>query len=248
MEGNLLRKESVHQDCKISRRQSRPIRHVSLQDYSSTGHLQAFFAKPFLESPESLRVLELGIGTGGTAIRLAGVGHQVCGIDISPKSIEYARKGAEEAGVTERVEFRLCDATKLSSTFEEGEFDVICGIGVLHHLSPLQSVLMQIRDLSPKKVAFIEALGTNPLYALLRKRMVGKSHTEDEHPLLEGDLRFMRGLFPGMRMLFGGASAPHHRLRFGFLPRIDHVFSNRGPFWRFAKTVAMVWEDTLNTC
>lgn len=240
----LIKRESAHQDSKIRQVSSAPIRHATVKKFSMAGSLQAFFARPFLESKEPLRILELGCGTGGTAIRLAGLGHTVCSVDISHRSIEYARQGAIDAGVQNQTTFRLLDVSKLSDTFKKGEFDAVCGIGILHHLDCMKSVLEQIYDLRPKLIAFIEALGTNPLYGLVRKSLVGKSHSEDEHPLAQSDLRYIREIFPGARMLFGGAITPHHRFRVGPLPKIDHLVSNSSLFMRFAKTVAIVWQNS----
>lgn len=238
----LIKKESTHQDAKVCELNHGPIQHVSLENYSTTGPLKAFFARPFLASKTPLKVLELGCGSGGTAIRLAKVGHKVVSIDISAKSIAYARKGAIDAGVQEQITFHLCDATKIGKAFKNEEFDAVCGIGVLHHLDPLRSVLTQIKDLRPEIVVFIEAMGTNPFYGLIRKFMVGKSHTNDEHPLKKDDLDLIRALFPGVRMLFGGMLTPHYRLRVWPVDRFDCFASNLGPLWRLAKTVAIVWE------
>ncbi len=44
------------------------------------------------------RILDLGCGPGLYAVRLAKLGHEVVGIDISPASLEHARKLAAEAG------------------------------------------------------------------------------------------------------------------------------------------------------
>jgi SAM-dependent methyltransferase len=73
------------------------------------------------------RVLEIGTATGFTAIELARlVGCRVEAIDINPLSIEEATQRASEAGVAERVTFRLADA--LDTGFEAGSFDMVfCG-------------------------------------------------------------------------------------------------------------------------
>lgn len=49
---------------------------------------------------EPTRILDLGCGPGLYAVRLASLGHKVSGIDISPASLEYARKFAVSEGVT----------------------------------------------------------------------------------------------------------------------------------------------------
>lgn len=238
----LIDKESKHQDSRIPDINGKPIRHASIKRFSRLSHLQAFFAEPFIRSKKSLRVLEIGCGTGGTAIRLAKIGHQVCCIDISRKSIEYARQGAIDYGLQNQISFLIHDASKISKVFKEGEFDAICGIGILHHLRTIESVFKEIKTLNPSILTFIEAVGINPLFNFSRKILIGKTHTRDEHPLLKRDLHQISEIFPGVKMLFGGAIVFHHRLQTRLLNRIDHVVSNFGQFRNLSKTVAIKWE------
>jgi SAM-dependent methyltransferase len=57
------------------------------------------------------RVLDLGCGTGGHAIPLAGRGYEVIGVDRSPGMLAAARVKAETAAVTGRISFLLDDVT-----------------------------------------------------------------------------------------------------------------------------------------
>jgi SAM-dependent methyltransferase len=57
------------------------------------------------------RVLDLGCGTGGHAIPLAGRGYDVIGVDRSPGMLAAARVKAETADVTGRISFLLDDVT-----------------------------------------------------------------------------------------------------------------------------------------
>lgn len=57
------------------------------------------------------RVLDLGCGTGGHAIPLAGRGYEVIGVDRSPGMLAAARVKAETADVTGRISFLLDDVT-----------------------------------------------------------------------------------------------------------------------------------------
>jgi methyl halide transferase len=57
----------------------------------------------------SRRALELGCGTGSSAIWLAQQGFEVTAIDLSYAAIEQAKEQAEEADVT--VDFRVADIT-----------------------------------------------------------------------------------------------------------------------------------------
>ena len=69
-------------------------------------------------------VLEVGCGTGATARYLAKkLGCRVLGVDIRASMVERARERAARAGVEDRVEFRVADATDLP--FEDETFDVV---------------------------------------------------------------------------------------------------------------------------
>lgn len=57
------------------------------------------------------RVLDLGCGTGGHAIPLAGRGYEIVGVDRSPGMLTVAQVKAETADVTGRISFVLDDVT-----------------------------------------------------------------------------------------------------------------------------------------
>lgn len=74
-----------------------------------------------LQSGET--VLEIGFGTGNSALDLAravGAEGKVCGIDISPRMLEVAEKKIEEAGVS-NIELKVADARELP--YDTGTFD-----------------------------------------------------------------------------------------------------------------------------
>lgn len=72
------------------------------------------------------RVLDVAAGRGSSAIHLARhFGWRVLGVDYAAANVAAARAAAREAGVSERVEFRLGDAEQLPC--DDGAFDaVIC--------------------------------------------------------------------------------------------------------------------------
>lgn len=131
------------------------------------------------------KVLELGCGEGVPALRLAAGGANVVGIDISPNRVEVARRAAHDRG-ERHAEFVVADAEDLP--FGEGQFDVVCGQAILHHLDLERSLAEVARVLKPDGVAvFIEPLGHNPLINLYRAR-TPTMRTVDEHPLTARDL------------------------------------------------------------
>ena len=77
------------------------------------------------------RVLDVGCGTGDTAIFLAQKGYAVMGIDFIPKAIDLALARAKRAGM--RIPFRVFDAMNLDQLHER--FDTIIDLGLFHNLS-----------------------------------------------------------------------------------------------------------------
>jgi len=72
-------------------------------------------------------VLEIGSGWGTFAIEAARrTGCRVTSITVSAKQLEWAERRAREAGVADRVKFRLCDYRSI-----EGSFDRIVSIEMI---------------------------------------------------------------------------------------------------------------------
>lgn len=139
-----------------------------------------------LPDPGSKRVLEYGCGPGSHAFFLAKRGIDVTGIDISDVAIEQARQRAEADGVADRCHFAVMNAEETG--LAEHSFDLICGTAILHHLDLDKAYAELCRLLKPEGHAvFVEPLGHNPAINAYR-RVTPSLRTEDEHPLLAGDL------------------------------------------------------------
>jgi ubiquinone/menaquinone biosynthesis C-methylase UbiE len=73
------------------------------------------------------RVLDVGCGTGGWLIALAKTlpsSAMLVGVDVSQTFVLYARRQAEAAGVSDRVEFHVMDALR-ALEFPPGFFDLV---------------------------------------------------------------------------------------------------------------------------
>ena len=74
------------------------------------------------------KVLDIGCGTGENALFLAGLGHDVLGLDIAPTAIEQARRKAAERAVALR--FEVADARHLADLAQA--LDTVIDSGVFH--------------------------------------------------------------------------------------------------------------------
>ncbi len=90
---------------------------------------------------EPVRALDLGCGTGATAVRLAQLGIHATLLDSSPAMLDIAKRAAQEAGVSARVIFQHGDATRLTEVFPAASFDVILCHNVLEYLDDPLAVL-----------------------------------------------------------------------------------------------------------
>lgn len=77
-----------------------------------------------------MRVLDIGCGWGGMSMYLAQyLGARVVGVTLSTEQRDLAEARAGERGLSDRVEFRLCDYRSLPETF-----DRIVSIGMFEHV------------------------------------------------------------------------------------------------------------------
>lgn len=100
------------------------------------------------------RVLELGCGTGSTALELADHVDCYTGADISPKMIAIAQAKQTDDALP-HLSFMVNDAAVLP----EGPYDVILALNLLHLLPDLQDVLCQIYAALPPSGIFIAKTG-----------------------------------------------------------------------------------------
>jgi S-adenosylmethionine-dependent methyltransferase len=76
-------------------------------------------------------VLDIGGGTGGLAVRVAELGHQVVVVDPSPDALAILARRADESGVADRVSGRQGDLGTLPGLVPDGGTDVVLCHGVL---------------------------------------------------------------------------------------------------------------------
>lgn len=85
---------------------------------------------------QRLRVLDVGVGQGTQALRLARAGHEVTGLESDPAMLEAARTALadEPEGIRRRVRLLEGDGRETGAHFLPGAFDVVLCHGVLMYL------------------------------------------------------------------------------------------------------------------
>ena len=107
---------------------------------------------PRSQAEKSLCALDVGCGTGATAVRLARLGMQVTLLDSSPAMLDIAKRAAREAGVADKVVLQHGDAAHLTNLFHTRSFDVILFHNILEFCDDpgavLRSAARALRDSS----------------------------------------------------------------------------------------------------
>jgi len=105
-----------------------------------------------------MTVLDIGCGWGGLGLTLArDYGARVLGVTLSEEQHKVATRRAEEAGLSDRVEFRLTDYRAV-----EGQFDRIVSVGMFEHVGVphYRQYFRTVHDrLAPDGVALIHFIG-----------------------------------------------------------------------------------------
>ncbi|MDT7847452.1 class I SAM-dependent methyltransferase [Streptomyces justiciae] len=101
---------------------------------------------------QRLRVLDVGMGQGTQALRLARAGHQVTGVEKDPTMLAAAREclAGEPEGIRERVRLVQSDGRDTGVHFLPGSFDVVLCHGVLMYVEEPDALLAGLaRMLAP---------------------------------------------------------------------------------------------------
>ena len=123
-------------------------------------------------------VLDYACGAGKWGIRLAQEGARVRGFDLSAVGVERANRRAELAGVD--AAFSCADASELP--YEDSAFDVVVGIGALHHTIKYPNTARELhRILRPGGIAVFAENFDGGLHLRLARRwtMRHEAHAGD---------------------------------------------------------------------
>jgi len=100
--------------------------------------------RDFLPEPQdnnSICALDLGCGTGATAVSMAKLGLHVTLLDYSPAMLDIAQRAARDADVIDHIAVKPGDVMGLSSIFKARSFDVIICHNVLEYVDDPVAVL-----------------------------------------------------------------------------------------------------------
>jgi S-adenosylmethionine-dependent methyltransferase len=105
-----------------------------------------------LQAKRQLCALDLGCGTGATAVRLTRLGIHVTLLDCSSAMLEIAQHAAREAQVTDQVVLQHGDVAQVADLFPTRSFDVIVCHNILEYCDDpgavLRSAARALRDSS----------------------------------------------------------------------------------------------------
>ena len=110
-----------------------------LRDYMDKWDGQSFIDKMELNKDKS--VLEIGVGTGRLAIRVAPLCGQFCGVDISPKTIDRAKEN-----LSEQTNVMLCCGDFLTLDLSQ-TFDIVYSSLTFMHISKKQKAINKVATL-----------------------------------------------------------------------------------------------------
>jgi SAM-dependent methyltransferase len=180
-----------------------------------------------LKSSKGRKVLEIGCGEGFTAVQLAFCGYQVTGIDISPRSIEVAKKLASIHGLSDYTTFVTANVEKSEGLVFDNvkQFDVIWCENILHHLTDkLADIMVLIRCALSDGGLFI---AHEPVeYAAWLKKVrslfpIKKSYTPDQQPLRKHEFNIIRSTFPNLEVEYRNILFRPNVLPVDFFARVD---------------------------
>jgi S-adenosylmethionine-dependent methyltransferase len=123
---------------------------------------------PASAAVNSLRALDLGSGTGPTAVRLARLGIHVTLLDSSAAMLELAERTIAEAGVSDKITVKQGDAVHLADIFKTASFDIVLCHNLLEYVDDPAAVLRGAVHLMRDSSAILSVLVRNQAGEVLK--------------------------------------------------------------------------------
>jgi ubiquinone/menaquinone biosynthesis C-methylase UbiE len=132
-------------------------------------------------------LLDVGCGVGTLHYHLADTFTHICGVDVSPKSIEIAKERHVE------FDYRVMERTCIP--YPAAIFDMVTAINVLHHIDPpaRQSLLLELKRVV-RPDGLVCVIEHNPFNPLTRLAVLRCPFDRDAHLLRATETRrLLRG-------------------------------------------------------
>jgi S-adenosylmethionine-dependent methyltransferase len=113
------------------------------------------------QSKAALVALDVGGGTGQTAVRLASLGCEVTLLDSSREMVEIAARVANPENCNAKITLKRGDATQIADLFHQGSFDVILCHNVLEFLDDPDAVMRGIVTVARGSSALLSVVVRN---------------------------------------------------------------------------------------
>jgi len=140
-----------------------------------------------LRSPNKLKIVDFGCGSGVMSSLLAQMGHEVIAVDVDFAPLERVRKHVDFPA---NISFHNKDLAELD--LPPGSVDAIVALDVLEHIHDFEAYLsLFLRILKPGGRIVVSGPTENWLYKLGRK-LAGKQFSGDYH---ETDIASIRAAF-----------------------------------------------------
>jgi S-adenosylmethionine-dependent methyltransferase len=133
---------------------------------------------------QELRVLDIGGGTGGFAVRVAELGHRVTVVDPSPDALAILDRRSEETGVADRVTGLQGELATMPELLGGDSVDVVLCHGVLEIVDDPRSAMAAVTEVL-RPGGRLSLLVSQRHAAVVARAMAG--HFGQARALLDGD-------------------------------------------------------------
>ena len=233
-----LREKDFHNEL-----QSRSKERFENKFYKALANTWDDFFEKLKKNSRDAEVLDYGCGIGPSIIKVSHYEpKKITGIDISEISIKKAKERTKNLGANVELKVDNCEKT----SFENNQFDLVYGHGILHHLEFSKCLDEILRILKPGgSLLFVEPLGTNPIINLYRK-LTPKSRSVDEHPFTGKDLEILKKKYQDVEIKYYGFLTlvffpfyldPNKSIIFKMLKNFDQILFKIKLFRYFAWSV-----------
>jgi len=163
--GNLREKEDKELFNSISEKYAeKDIYLVSKEARAFQIHCMMNFLEKEFKISKFKNIIEVGCGHGANSEYLQGHYQNFLGVDYSTELIKIAKARYSNSNSRFAVD-------NIKEIEKHGKFDLVVGIGILHHVDNLEEVLEKLKEIGHEKTIFLfyEPQSGNPIIQILRK-------------------------------------------------------------------------------